>query len=197
MSHRLLETTYYEEPFLMQVDDEKMLNAKAGLLPQHDIEAVGYLYRVLTLCGLGVSFTGTSHHGSMGEHQISHYIDCFAKERHSGSLHGQQVGVASLTMARIQQHFLSSEKPPVVKKTRIDFEDMARRMGNNIAKQCYEEYQKKAFDDAKADAFNQKISAIWDDLRKDAWQCPFLLRKWKNCFVRRRTHQSQRAWIRL
>ncbi len=167
MSHRLLDTTYYEEPFLMQIDDEKILNAKAKLLPNNDVEAVAYLYRVLTLCGLGVSLTGTSHHGSMGEHQISHYIDCFAKDKHPGSLHGQQVGVASLTMARIQQHFLSSEKPPVVKPTKLNFDDMAKRMGNDIAKQCYAEYQKKALDEQKADALNKKMQDIWKDLRKE------------------------------
>ena len=73
------------------------------------------LQRVLTLCGLGVSFTGTTHPGSMGEHQISHYIDFVAGERHPGTLHGQQVGVASLTMARLQEQLLASETPPVVK----------------------------------------------------------------------------------
>ena len=51
---------------------------------------------VLTLCGLGVCFTGVSHHGSMGEHQVSHWIDMFAGKGHPGTTHGQQVGVASL-----------------------------------------------------------------------------------------------------
>ncbi len=57
-----------------------MLDRAPGLA-RHDIEAVGSLQRVLTLCSLGVAFTGTSHHGSMGEHQISHWIDMFAGKR--------------------------------------------------------------------------------------------------------------------
>ena len=103
----------------------------------------------------------------MGEHQISHYIDCFAGERHPGTLHGQQVGVASLTMARIQQHFLASETPPSVKPTKIDFRDMERRMGPEIAKDCFVEYQKKAFDEKSAQEFNEKIAQIWPQLRTE------------------------------
>ncbi len=167
MSHRVLGTPYREEPFLMEIQDEAELNKRAHLLPEHDIAAVGYLYRVLTLCGLGIGFTGTSHHGSMAEHQISHYIDCFAGVRHPGSLHGEQVGVASLTMARIQQHFLSRETPPVVAPTRIDFDDMKRRMGPRIARDCLVQYRKKAFDRQSAAAFNQKIAGIWPQLRAE------------------------------
>ena len=102
MSHRLLGSAYYHEPYVIEIPDEILLMERAAGIAQGDMEAVGYLFRVLTLCGLGISFTGISNHGSMGEHQISHYIDCFAGSRHPGTLHGEQVGVATLTMARIQ-----------------------------------------------------------------------------------------------
>lgn len=167
VSHRLLGTDYFEAPFLIQEADEKALNARAELLPEGDIGAMGYLYRVLTLCGLGVSFTGVSNHGSMGEHQISHYIDCFAGERHPGTLHGQQVGVASLTMARLQQMMLSDDAPPVVKPTVIDEAGMARRMGPEIAAQCLAEFRKKALDAAGARAMNAKLERLWPSLRRE------------------------------
>lgn len=167
MSHRLLGTDYWSSPYLIQEDDERTLNSRAGLLPSGDIDAVGSLYRVLTLCGLGVSFTGVSHHGSMGEHQISHYIDCFAGDRHPGSLHGQQVGVASLTMARLQQHILSLTSPPRVSATHIDLPDMSRRMGSSIAVECEKEFRKKAFTLESADIFNARLDEIWDDLRTE------------------------------
>ena len=86
MSHRLLGSAYYHEPYIIEIPDEVFLMERAAGIAQGDIEAVGYLFRVLTLCGLGISFTGISNHGSMGEHQISHYIDCFAGDRHPGTL---------------------------------------------------------------------------------------------------------------
>ncbi|MGR3766595.1 sn-glycerol-1-phosphate dehydrogenase [Pseudooceanicola nanhaiensis] len=167
ISHRLLATEYHQVPYIIQEADERELNARAFGIAAGDVEAIGYLYRVLTLCGLGIAFTGVSHHGSMGEHQISHYIDCFAGDRHPGTLHGQQVGVASLTMARLQQQILSAETPPMVEPTRVDEADMVRRMGPAIAAQCLKEYRNKALDQAGADRLNARMREIWPELRRE------------------------------
>jgi glycerol-1-phosphate dehydrogenase [NAD(P)+] len=167
LSHRLLNTFYTELPFDLEIADEREMMARAPGLAKGDIEAVGYLHRVLTLCGFGVSFTGMSNHGSMGEHQISHYIDCFAGKKHPGTLHGQQVGVATLTMARLQRQILDDKKPPKIGPTRIDEADMARRVGPEIAKVCAAEMKQKAFDEAGAAALNARLEEIWPQLRAE------------------------------
>lgn len=166
MSHRLLGTLYRTAPYDIQIEDEIALNKSAHLLPKGDLEATARLYRVLTLCGLGIGFIGMSHPGSMGEHQISHYIDCFAGSRHPGTLHGQQVGVASLTMARIQQRLLAQDAAPVMKPTPIDFEGMQNRMGAT-AGQCLEQLRKKAFDAGTVEKVNAKLANIWPDLKRE------------------------------
>lgn len=170
MSHRLLGTFFLEEPYLISGANDVEMSARAAGIGRGEVEAVGYLVRALVLSGLGVALTKVSNHGSMGEHQISHYIDCFAGARHPGTLHGHQVGVASLTMARIQAAILDRETPPEVGPTRIDEADMARRMGPEIAAQCAEEYRKKAFDAAGADAFNARLAALWPELRAECWR---------------------------
>ena len=167
MSHRLLNTMYMHEPYLIEISEEQNLLKQAAGIASGDLEAITTLIRLLTLCGLGVAFTGVSNHGSMGEHQISHYIDCFAGKQHPGSLHGQQVGVTSLTMARLQHMYLEQEKPPEVKPTRIDSASMSTRMGSEIATQCEIEYRKKAFDQEGADRFNKKLQKIWPELRRE------------------------------
>lgn len=167
MSHRLLGSVYSAVPFLMEAADEIELNARAHLIPTGDIGANGYLHRVLTLCGLGVSFTGMSNHGSMGEHQISHYIDCFAGDRHPGTLHGQQVGVGVLTMARLQAQMLASDKAPVLRPTSLDPTDMSRRMGPAIAAQCLADIKPKILDAEAAAALNERLQDIWPDLRRE------------------------------
>ncbi|PWE56444.1 3-dehydroquinate synthase [Metarhizobium album] len=167
LSHRLFGTLYKTVPYTIQEHDERELNARAGLLPKGDVSAQGYLYRVLTLCGLGISFTGMSNHGSMGEHQISHYIDCFAGDLHKGTLHGQQVGAGVLTMGRLQQQMLASDKPPVIKQTRIDRDGMAKRMGAEVAAQCFAEIQPKIFDEKGAAELNAKLEALWPELRQE------------------------------
>ncbi|MBO0662918.1 iron-containing alcohol dehydrogenase [Jiella sp. MQZ9-1] len=167
VSHRLLGSRYEQVPYTIQMADEAELNRRAAGVKTGDIAAIGYLYRVLTLCGLGISFTGISNHGSMGEHQISHYIDCFAGERHPGTLHGQQVGVASLTLARLQQQMLASPTPPRLRATRIDRADMERRMGPAIAAECFAEVQKKALDADAAAQLNARMDALWPQLREE------------------------------
>ena len=167
MSHRLLGTAYFKAPYIIQAADESELNARVAGLAKGDIAAFGYLYRVLTLCGLGISFTGVSHHGSMGEHQISHYIDCFAGARHPGSLHGQQVGIAALTMARLQQGMLAMDQPATVGATLIDEADMVRRFGKEVAVQCLAELKQKAFDTVGAARFNRSLREHWPQLRRE------------------------------
>ncbi|MEM0950240.1 MAG: iron-containing alcohol dehydrogenase [Pseudomonadota bacterium] len=166
MSHRLLGTLYRTAPYDIQIDDEIELNKSAHLLPKGDLEATARLYRVLTLCGLGISFIGMSHPGSMGEHQISHFIDCFAGDRHPGTLHGQQVGVASLTMARIQQGLLAERTAPVMKPTTINYTRMQELMGP-AAEQCFEQLQRKAFDEKTVGEVNEKLADLWPDLRQE------------------------------
>ncbi|HZF34523.1 MAG TPA: sn-glycerol-1-phosphate dehydrogenase [Candidatus Angelobacter sp.] len=167
LSKRLLDTYYTDLPFRIELPDEAELMARAGDLARGDIEAVGYLHRVLTLCGFGVSFTGMTNHGSMGEHQISHYIDCFAGDRHPGTLHGQQVGVAALTMARLQAKILDCDTPPVVAATSVDEADMRRRYGDEVFAICRAELDHKAVDATGAGRLNAKLASIWPQLRSE------------------------------
>jgi glycerol-1-phosphate dehydrogenase [NAD(P)+] len=167
MSHRLLGTFYTDLPYRLTTPDEIVLNEHVAALPQGDLAALGSLHRVLTLCGFGVSFTGMSNHGSMGEHQISHYIDCFAGARHPGTLHGQQVGVACLTMARLQQMMLSRDAPPLLRPTRVDADDMRRRMGSAIAEGCLADFSKKALDAEGARNLNARLEKLWPELRRE------------------------------
>lgn len=166
-SHRLFGTFYSGVPYTLIADDEpRMIEAAAGIA-RHDIAANGHLHRVLTLCGLGVCFTGISHHGSMGEHQVSHWIDMFAGPAHPGTTHGQQVGVASLAIARLHHELLALDRPPLIKATHIVEAEFIERYGPEIGRMCYAEAKKKSFDRAGAEAFNKKLAAMWDELRDE------------------------------
>jgi glycerol-1-phosphate dehydrogenase [NAD(P)+] len=143
-----------------------MLERAAGL-SRHDLAAVGSLQRMLTLCSLGVAVTGTSHHGSMGEHQISHWIDMFATGRSAKSKHGHQVGVASLTMARIQHALLSRDSAPEVAPTVVDEAGMLNRYGPVLGPLCIAECRKTALDVAGAAAFNQRLADLWPTLKDE------------------------------
>ena len=64
------------------------------------------------LNGIAAIIIGSTHAGSMGEHLISHYIDMFMGDEHPGSLHGEQVGIATLLLSKMQNDILNSSKTP-------------------------------------------------------------------------------------
>ena len=166
-SKRIFGSFYSQTPYLLQQVDEPLMMANAVGIAKGDLQAVGHLQRVLTLCGLGNCFTKVSHHGSMGEHQVSHWIDMFAGQDHPGTIHGQQVGAASIIIAKLQQQMLGLEKPPKLRATRIDEAAMLARYGDEIGPMCIEEYRKKALDEAGAKAFNDKMEKLWPELRAE------------------------------
>jgi glycerol-1-phosphate dehydrogenase [NAD(P)+] len=65
---------------------------------------------------------------------------------------------------------LESDKPPVVKATKIDPDDMVRRMGPAVAAQCLDELKKKAFDETATAAFNERLQELWPTLRQELKQ---------------------------
>ena len=166
-AHRLSGSYYSSVPYALMAADEKPAFDAAAGLATHDIDANGYLHRLMTLCGFGVCFTGVSHHGSMGEHQISHWIDMFAGAAHPGTTHGQQVGVASLALARLHGELLALDRPPKVRPTIIREDDFIVRYGRLIGPMCYGEAKKKALDADSAKAFNAKLEALWPELREE------------------------------
>jgi glycerol-1-phosphate dehydrogenase [NAD(P)+] len=168
-AHRLLGSSFAQTPFdLFDVEDDEALMIKtAPDYKNHSIEANAYLYRVLTLASFGNNIVGTSHSGSMGEHQVSHWIDMFAGKAHPGTTHGQQVGVASIALARLHKYLIGLDRPPQIKATVIDEKDFVRRYGADIGRMMYGEALKKSFDAPGAVFFNRRIAEIWPELRAE------------------------------
>jgi glycerol-1-phosphate dehydrogenase [NAD(P)+] len=168
-AHRLLGGSFAQTPFdLFNVENDEALMIKtAPNYGKHSIEANGYLYRVLTLASFGNNIVGTSHSGSMGEHQVSHWIDMFAGKYHPGTTHGQQVGVASIALARLHKMLLSLDKPPHIGATQIDETDFALRYGEDIGRMMYAQAKKKSFNRHEAAAFNQTLDRVWPELRSE------------------------------
>lgn len=165
-SHRMLGTYYATAPYVLQNADEAEMLARSAGLGRKDHAAVGYLHRILTLGGLGIAVTRMSHPGSMGEHQISHWIDSFADARHPGTVHGQQVGVASVTMARLQERILAMEEAPRVGPTWFDEAAIRARYPAAAVEACLKASRAKVMDQAAANHFNASLAVIWPDLRR-------------------------------
>jgi len=164
LSHLLFHTPYSDTPYVLLAYDEDDLIANAGKILSGDIEALAVLTRISAIMGLGTSFTGTTHCGSMAEHMISHCIDMFAGERHPGTSHGEQVGVATLTMSRLQNTILRADKPPVLRPTVIPEADLRRRFGAEAAATMIEQTRAKALHGDELARVNARLSEGWNEI---------------------------------
>lgn len=118
LSHLLLGTHYDERPFQLLLPEEKALHASAAAIAGGDRNAVALLMKTLLLSGFGMTLAGGSHPASQGEHMIAHAYEAGSAEHgrpanpmsragRSVPYHGEQIGVTTLTMARIQEALLA------------------------------------------------------------------------------------------
>ena len=165
LSHKLLDTPFTATPFLLQSKAEADLLERVGGLQDGDLDAMRSLVELLILGGLGMLIIGSSHSGSQGEHLISHYIDMLHRP-HPGTLHGEQVGLTTWTMARLQQGMLGQTIPPILKQTIIDQASIAARYGK-LSQACLSALQAKRLAGRRLDLMNEKLETIWPSLRSD------------------------------
>jgi glycerol-1-phosphate dehydrogenase [NAD(P)+] len=163
MSHLFFGTVYQDTAYTLLAYDEEPMMANAAKVVAGDFEALAMLTRIAAIMGLGTSFTGTTHSGSMAEHMISHYIDMFAGDGHRGTSHGEQVGVATLTMSRLQNQILGKDQPPTLRPTEIPTAELRARFGAQ-ADEMIEQSRRKALDAAKADALNHRLQRDWPEI---------------------------------
>jgi glycerol-1-phosphate dehydrogenase [NAD(P)+] len=114
LSHLLLGTPYNALPFDMLLPYEKELFARADKLLSGDLAVMKLLIKTLLVSGAGMTIAGGSYPASQGEHLIAHTMEMMHGCNVPETFHGEQIGVTTLTMAKIQQDFLSKplQLPP-------------------------------------------------------------------------------------
>ena len=164
LAHLLHDKPFRELPFELLEDDEAPLFDNAAALMAGDLEVMERLVRTLVLAGFGTAIIGHSQPASQGEHLVSHYIDMFADGSRPLFYHGEQVGVTTLSMARLQEAMLGTT--PLVVPDSATEADFRRRYGDALGASCWTEFLGKRVDAARADAMNQRLSERWDAMRE-------------------------------
>ncbi len=164
LAHLLLDQPYREAPFALLAGDEPALFADAGALLAGDLAVMRRLARTLALSGFGMTICGGSYPASQGEHLISHYLDML---EHPGAeaLHGEQIGVTTIAMARLQDRILERSAPPRLQPTAIDHADVIRHFGPVLGESCWREFAPKRLDSVRCDELNARLATRWDAIR--------------------------------
>lgn len=165
LAHLLRDEPYREAPFALLRDDEGPLFAASAALMQGDVAAMRLLARTLILSGFGMAICGNSMPGSQGEHLISHYADMMGDPAWPASFHGEQIGVTTLTMARLQEKMLAGP-PPRLRASVPTRAAIHERFGSELGSSCWTEFAKKRLSDAAAGALTHRIAAHWPDIRR-------------------------------
>ncbi len=164
LAHLLRGESYCEAPFaLLREDEEKLLAAPEALLAG-DRSAMERLARTLVLSGFGMAICGNSKPASQGEHLISHYADMLAKPQWQQNLHGEQVAVTTLTMARLQQRALT-EYAPQLGPTSATEGEIRAHFGPELGEACWAEFRRKQPDEATRETINGRLATVWPAIR--------------------------------
>jgi glycerol-1-phosphate dehydrogenase [NAD(P)+] len=160
LSHLLFDLPYRTMPFALLADDEPALFASAEALVKGDLDAMERLARTLLLSGFGTAICGNSLPASQGEHLISHYGDMLPDAGRPFTFHGEQIGVTTLTMARLQGRMLDGP-PPVVSADRSTEADFIARFGPGLGPSCWADFSQKRLSADKAAQVNRRIADRW------------------------------------
>ncbi len=88
----------------------------------------------------------------------------FAPSDRDAYFHGEQVAVATLTMARIQEDVLAAG-PPRLRSASVTEDELQRRFGADIGESCWREFERKRLTPQAAAQLEQHLADRWDDIR--------------------------------
>jgi glycerol-1-phosphate dehydrogenase [NAD(P)+] len=166
LAHHLLGQPYRRAPFALLADDEEALFARSDALLRGELDAMERLVRTLLLSGFGTAICGSSQPASQGEHLISHFADMLGDPAWPAAFHGEQIGVTTLTMARLQRRALDQPAPRVAADP-TDAVALAAVFGAELGGACWAEFARKRLDRAAAERINGILAAGWDRIRDE------------------------------
>jgi len=163
LSHEVHGTRYRRAPFdLLAADEAPWRDAPEALL-RGDPVAMRALARTLVLSGLGMTICNGSYPASQGEHLVSHYIDMLAPPERAAYLHGEQVAVATLAMAHLQERMLA-DGPPALRASTETAASFAHRFGPELGASCWAAFSGKRLSPDAAESLTARLAPRWNGI---------------------------------
>lgn len=167
LASRLMGQPYRITPFAFIADLETQLIADPAALLKGDRTALSCLIQILLLSGFGMTICGGSYPASQGEHLISHHIEMMPPSGWEPALHGEQIAVTTLVMAKLQDRILGRDSPPQLAASKVSAGSLRAHFGNEVGLACWKDIQPKLADDERALRLNERLQAIWPRLKSE------------------------------
>ncbi len=165
LSYLLLNTKYDQRPFELLADIEAELFDNAGGIAKNDPQTIGILMKLLLLSGLGMTIAGGSYPASQGEHMIAHAYNMLKTNRNNiktkgefHALHGEEIGITTLYMARLQEKLLTGKAK--FRTDKFDKSYIANLFGEELAGEFEQAFEKKLA------LINNAPPIKWDEIKE-------------------------------
>lgn len=109
LSHFLNDTEYNDVPYQWLAPYEKPLLEQAKQLGEGDLSAYKLLLDTLLASGKGMAYVGSSAPASQAEHAIAHAMHALHPKACEGLLHGEEIAVTTMIVARIHSDLLDGD----------------------------------------------------------------------------------------
>jgi glycerol-1-phosphate dehydrogenase [NAD(P)+] len=179
LSHLILSTKFEKKPFEIlekkmnffiknykkfQLDDEKLLKI---------------LMEILLLSGAGMTIAQGSYPASQSEHLISHAFEMKYPKKAHKILHGLQIAITSLTIAKLQESLLEKDFIKL-EKSKFPKQELEKFFGKEIANECEKEYIEKI--NFNIEEINNRLKTDWKRHREVLEKIIFAHKDLKNIF---------------
>ena len=170
---------YSEVPLALLNNLDKILLEAASAIGQRSHKGEAILARALLLAGIAQSVVNMSAPISGTEHVISHVLDMIASHYHRGlALHGAQVGVATLTVARLYQNFLDTFNPRAVRfdtcypkpeRMKAHIYQLFGEVDSTgaMAEECWRDYSKKLAQWQDNRVLFEQFCQSWNEIHRE------------------------------
>jgi glycerol-1-phosphate dehydrogenase [NAD(P)+] len=165
LAHLLLDQPYRVLPFHLLAEDEASLLAAPEGLIDGNRESMTRLARMLVMSGFGMTICGGSYPASQGEHLIAHFLE-MRGDPAGAHLHGEQIAVTTLTMARIQSESLRGAEPPRLAPAPLTAAQFAAFNGPGVGAACWQSFARKMPEGDGLAALNRRLKENWNAMRQ-------------------------------
>jgi glycerol-1-phosphate dehydrogenase [NAD(P)+] len=98
---------------------------------------------------------------------ISHHLEMMPPAGWQAPYHGEQIAVTTLVMARLQEMVVAQATAPRLRPSDLGPEELKTHFGSALGAACWNEVQPKLLDERGAATLNERLAAIWPQLRRE------------------------------
>lgn len=166
LSHKLLGTKHNEFIFdFLNAAENELLKEVKNLGAKDNSDATTALVNALIAGGIAMWMSGSSEPASQGEHMLCHYMESFFEPRQD-NFHGEEVAVATLYMAKLQEKLLELDSLQIKEKkfTKKYFTEL---FGEEKAPKYYKEFKAKKLDAQMVEDANKFLKKNWVKMKHE------------------------------